>query len=267
VGLALESFVRLKPFDLLLVAALGLALVHSPGCNAPRDPDLDLRLFVGVEKKGSELGRASPKHTQLRIVSYAKAEIEKILAKVPGPRGKTSKLHVTMRTKKGKILCELDHTKAPQTVANFVALATGQKKWTDPENKRVNRGKFYDGLTFYRAISNFIVQTGNPGSKGTHGPGWKLAREKGQTSRWRRPGAMATVESGSHSHGSQFFITLRKAPELKGEHTPFGVCEVNDALRAIANAPKRPSGEKGKKGKVPVDPVVLDGLDLRWSPR
>jgi len=98
-----ESVVRLNPnpIDLLLVAALVLALLSSAGCNAPRDRELDLRLLAGAEKKGSEPESSPPKHKELRLVPYTKTEIEKIFAKVPGPRGKNAKLRVTVRTKPG----------------------------------------------------------------------------------------------------------------------------------------------------------------------
>ena len=54
----------------------------------------------------------------------------------------------------GEIVVLLDATTAPITVANF--------------KKLVSEG-FYDGLTFHRIISNFMIQGGDPLGNGTGG--------------------------------------------------------------------------------------------------
>src|SRR5699024_8144113 len=52
----------------------------------------------------------------------------------------------------GTIKMELYPDLAPETVANFVALA--------------NRG-FYDGLTFHRIVKDFMIQGGDPNGDGS----------------------------------------------------------------------------------------------------
>ncbi len=59
-----------------------------------------------------------------------------------------------IETGKGNIKLELFVNEAPKTVENFVKLAS--------EN-------FYDGIKFHRVISDFMIQTGDPISKGTAG--------------------------------------------------------------------------------------------------
>ena len=54
----------------------------------------------------------------------------------------------------GKIVVKLEEKKAPITVANFKKLVS--------EN-------FYDGLTFHRIISGFMIQGGDPNGDGTGG--------------------------------------------------------------------------------------------------
>ena len=54
----------------------------------------------------------------------------------------------------GVITVQLDAKTAPITVANFVKLA--------------NEG-FYDGLTFHRIFSGFMIQGGDPNGNGTGG--------------------------------------------------------------------------------------------------
>ena len=57
----------------------------------------------------------------------------------------------TIATNRGDIVLDLFPEHAPKTVNNFVTLA---------------RDGFYDGLTFHRVISNFMVQGGDPTGTG-----------------------------------------------------------------------------------------------------
>src|SRR5688500_9869552 len=81
-------------------------------------------------------------------------------------------LHI--ETTKGEIVIDMFDRDAPNTVANFVGLATGTKEWTDPKTGQKVKRPFYDGLTFHRVISNFMVQGGCPLGTGTGGPGFKI---------------------------------------------------------------------------------------------
>ena len=56
----------------------------------------------------------------------------------------------------GDIVVELYPDKAPNTVNNFLSLASSG---------------FYDGLTFHRIINGFMIQGGDPVGNGTGGPG------------------------------------------------------------------------------------------------
>ena len=62
----------------------------------------------------------------------------------------------------GTITAELDGDTAPITVANFVELV---------------KSGFYDGLTFHRIISGFMIQGGDPNGNGTGGSANKIKGE------------------------------------------------------------------------------------------
>ena len=62
----------------------------------------------------------------------------------------------------GIIKAELYPDVAPNTVNNFISL--------------INKG-FYDGLTFHRVISGFMIQGGCPNGTGTGGPGYGIRGE------------------------------------------------------------------------------------------
>lgn len=67
---------------------------------------------------------------------------------------------IIMRTTEGDIKIDLFDDKTPETVANFLGLATGEKEWTDPFTGQPSHEPFYDGLTFHRIIKDFMIQGG-----------------------------------------------------------------------------------------------------------
>src|SRR4030043_652371 len=69
---------------------------------------------------------------------------------------------ITIETSRGTIELELYPEHAPKTVNNFVFLA---------------KEGFYDGVTFHRVISNFMIQGGDPTGTGRGGPGYKFEDE------------------------------------------------------------------------------------------
>ena len=67
----------------------------------------------------------------------------------------SGKHHVEIQVKDyGTIKVELDADTAPISVSNFIKLA---------------KDGFYDGLTFHRIISGFMIQGGDPSGNGTGG--------------------------------------------------------------------------------------------------
>jgi len=126
--------------------------------------------------------------------------------------------HIKIETKHGEILIELYPDSAPNTVANFKALA--------------GRG-FYDGLTFHRVIAGFMAQGGDPDGTGMGGPGYKVKAEFNDRKHIRGTVAMARSASPD-SAGSQFYICFAPQPHLDGQYTIFGqVVEGMDVVDQI----------------------------------
>lgn len=147
----------------------------------------------------------------------------------------------------GKIVAELYPEIAPETVNNFVSLA--------------EKG-FYDGLTFHRVISGFMIQGGDPDGVGTGGPGYCIKGEflmngvKNELSHKRGVLSMARANH-PNSAGSQFFIVHEDAKFLNNQYAAFGkVTEGMDVVDAIAgvktDANDRPQTEQKMK-KVTVE--------------
>ena len=83
-----------------------------------------------------------------------------------------SLMEATLHTNLGDIRLELYPEQAPETVSNFVGLATGQKAWTDPRTGAESHAPLYDNVIFHRVIPGFMIQGGDPLGDGTGGPGY-----------------------------------------------------------------------------------------------
>jgi peptidyl-prolyl cis-trans isomerase A (cyclophilin A) len=146
-------------------------------------------------------------------------------------------LYATFQTSAGDIVVKLLPEKAPNTVENFVGLAEGTKKWTDPRTGIPSTKPLYDGTLFHRVIPDFMIQGGDPRGDGTGGPGYKFADEIGPDNKFDRPGLLAMANAGPGTNGSQFFITEVPTPHLNKGHTIFGeVVKGGELVAKIARA-------------------------------
>jgi peptidyl-prolyl cis-trans isomerase B (cyclophilin B) len=133
-------------------------------------------------------------------------------------------IRITLHTDKGDVDGTLFATHAPVTVANFLHLA---------------QQHFYDGLTFHRVISNFMIQGGDPDGNGRGGPGYTIDDEPNGNLRFDKPGVFAMANRGPNTNGSQFFITHQAVPWLNddahnGHYTIFGqVTKGQDVVNQI----------------------------------
>ena len=138
-------------------------------------------------------------------------------------------------TSLGDIRVRLLPETAPETVENFVGLATGAKEWTDPATGAKRNDSLYAGTIFHRVIDGFMVQGGDPTGTGRGGPGYKFGDEVDAGPSFDKPGYLAMANAGPGTNGSQFFITVVPTPHLKGKHTIFGeVTEGQDIVVAIS---------------------------------
>ena len=146
----------------------------------------------------------------------------------------------------GRIVCELYPDVAPESVRNFISLAS--------------RG-FYDGLIFHRVISGFMIQGGCPEGTGMGGPGYCIRGEfrlngvENNLSHQRGVLSMARAQAPD-SAGSQFFIKLEDNDFLDGHYAAFGrLIEGEDVLEAIGSCELIAQ-------ETPADPPVITSITV-----
>jgi len=160
---------------------------------------------------------------------------------------------VTLTMTDGSVIkIELYPEVAPNTVRNFISL--------------INE-KFYDGLTFHRVISGFMIQGGCPQGNGMGGPDYQIKGEFNQNgfqndlAHSRGVISMARAMS-PNSAGSQFFIMHKTSPHLDGAYAAFGkviagMDVVNEIAETKTDFEDRPKEEQ-KIAKVTVDTKGVD---------
>jgi peptidyl-prolyl cis-trans isomerase B (cyclophilin B) len=156
---------------------------------------------------------------------------------------------VELHTNHGVIRAELDDTKAPKTVANFLAYV---------------KAGHYDGTVFHRVIKGFMVQGGGfePGMK-QKPCGAPIDNEAGNGLRNEKYTLAMARTNAPHSATAQFFINATdngflnfksESPQGWG-YAVFGKVsagtEVVDAIERVS------TGRRGGHDDVPLEDVVI----------
>ncbi|WP_017756269.1 peptidylprolyl isomerase [Calidifontibacillus oryziterrae] len=175
---------------------------------------------------------------------------------------------VTLKTTKGNIVIKLFPEQAPKAVENFVTHS---------------KNGYYNGLTFHRVISDFMIQGGDPEGNGKGGESiWGEPFEDEFSSQlFNFRGALSMANAGPNTNGSQFFIVqadlideelvdqmvqarfpnnviekykeVGGTPWLDGAHTVFGqVVEGMEVVDAISSV------EVDSKTSAPLEPVIIN---------
>lgn len=180
----------------------------------------------------------------------------------------------------GTIKMELYPDQAPETVANFVALA--------------NRG-FYDGTAFHRVVKDFMIQTGSKNGDGTTGAKLSDLKDGGADEEYTIKGefisngvnntikfvegtvAMARADYTQYSSNladesynsgcSQFFIMTKENIGLNGQYTSFGkVIEGLDVVHKIEEVEvKVAEGQEETEGaevSTPVEEIKVTSIKV-----
>lgn len=160
-----------------------------------------------------------------------------------------SKEVAVLETNLGNIVLAFHPEKAPKHVEKF--------------KDRIKDG-FYVGTKFHRVIPGFMVQGGDPNTKGdqrhmygTGGPGYSIPAEFNDTKHVR--GILSAARSSDpNSAGSQFFLMVATSPHLDGQYSAYGeVIEGMDVVDKIVNLPR-----DQRDCPLPANEAVITGARL-----
>jgi len=136
---------------------------------------------------------------------------------------------VVMDTSAGRILCRLYTKEAPQTTANFIALAQGTKDWNGSDGTVQHAKPFYDGLQIFGVTDGISSGDRTAFGLGTAGPA--TAAEKTGLD-FDRAGRLAEAAPKGQEDSSRFQIIAHADLEKSKGAVVFGQCD--DASIAIA---------------------------------
>ena len=231
---------------------LAMALTVS-GCSKPTEAKTNPPANQAAGEAVQTAKRSNaPKPTKTAPApGETAASLGKRLGLNPGDQ-----LQAIMETSMGNITLELYWDQVPNTVANFVGLAKGEKEWRTPAGQTVKK-PLYDGTIFHRVIPNFMIQGGDPQGTGRGGPGFTFADEFRPNLKHSGPGILSMANRGPNTNGSQFFITEGPTPHLNNRHSVFG--KVIDGLPLVGKIAR----VKTQRGNRPVQDVVLKKVSFK----
>jgi peptidyl-prolyl cis-trans isomerase A (cyclophilin A) len=146
-------------------------------------------------------------------------------------------------TSAGRITCKLFSKQAPQTVAAFLALAKGEKDWTDAAGV-VQHGKpFYDATQLIGVTDGFRGGDREAFSQGSAGPAVEPEKTGLDT---ERPGRLVAVVKDGKQNVSAFVVLDHSIADFSKRGVVFGQCDeasipvTTDIAHTLLSADNRP---------------------------
>ncbi|MBI3884762.1 MAG: peptidylprolyl isomerase [Opitutae bacterium] len=132
-------------------------------------------------------------------------------------------LYAEFTTPRGVVTAELFYTQATLMCVNFTGLAEG----TLPDGRAPKVGRpFYSGLTWYRVVPGFVLQSGNPGLKDTDDEKEPIPYHFPDNFvpglRHDAVGTLSMANAGPDTNSCEFFLTLADTSRLNYLHSVFG---------------------------------------------
>lgn len=222
----------MKPAQSILVLAAVTALA-SLNAQTPKPEEV-----ANAPKAQPAPAKPAPAYGSAANKKSSKDKPTKTPEQIEAEKAEKGKVHtlatveLSVAGREEQVLIELFPDDAPKTVANFI--------------ENVKKGT-YKGVAVHRAISDYLVQTGDPVSKD------KDAREKWGTSQeytipgeFKLPhadGSVAMARRGDKvnpkhdSDGTQFYFGLGNMSALNGSYTVFGqVVSGLDVIKKISRS-------------------------------
>lgn len=234
-----------------ICAAAVLAVSALAGCSSSAGA---AAMAAQSESRTTE-AQAESRTTETQAESRttaAQAEGQTTAAQAEAPLTEAAgKHHVKINVKDyGVISLELYGDEAPVTVANFLKLAGDG---------------FYDGLTFHRIISGFMIQSGDPLGTGMGGSDQEIKGEfanngvENPLSHTRGAISMARSQI-KDSASSQFFIVHEDSTFLDGDYACFGY--VTEGMEVVDAICKDTAVEDGNGTVAKANQPVIESIEV-----
>jgi|GEM_PF-94636 len=213
------------PAVIIIVIALALLIKPKANQQIASESSADMLNIEAIKSAGVTYVTENPESLDPNLIYFADIDI---------------KDH-------GVITIMLYHDYAPITTANFIKLSTED---------------FYDGLTFHRIMSGFMMQGGDPLGNGQGGSSQNIVGEFVQNGHpnylSHARGAVSMARATDYnSASSQFFIVHEDSSFLDGQYAAFGyVVSGMDIVDTICTSARPTDGN----GTIPKDeqPVMND---------
>lgn len=213
------------------------------------DNQNNLEEIINLNSGQNELqGKISQEDNSKEIISISRPIIENNMINPENFENLVATYSgAVIKTSLGDIKVKFYNAESPFTVNNFLNLA---------------KMGFYNETKFHRVIKDFMIQGGDPLSKGddtmyygTGGPGYKFKDEI--NNKKLVAGSLAMANSGPNTNGSQFFIvTLEETPWLDGKHTNFG--EVVSGMDVV----KKIEAAERNSRDLPLKDIIVKSIEL-----
>ncbi|MEM1486123.1 peptidylprolyl isomerase [Oscillospiraceae bacterium PP1C4] len=179
-----------KILSILLALTLGVSVT---ACSA-KDTDSQSASSTSSASSASESAPSSEAASETLSAPIDTAKMKEMYL----GEGEYANLPVaTMETSEGTIKIRLFPEQAPKAVENFIGLS---------------KKGYYNGVTFHRVISDFMIQSGDPTATGAGGESIFGAPFEDEFSDLLHNfrGALSMANAGYATNGSQFFIVQKK---------------------------------------------------------
>lgn len=154
---------------------------------------------------------------------------------------------VKIETTEGDVILELNPSKAPLSVDNFLTYVTDG---------------YYDGTIFHRVIPNFMVQGGGFDEKLVQKPGTrKTIRNEADNKLHNSRGTVAMARTNApHSATSQFYINVVDNNFLDQNSQSYGYAvfgKVIEGMDVVDKISRMQTGQRSGMGDVPIKNIFI----------
>jgi len=171
---------------------------------------------------------------------------------VAGEQGRPEGWYAEVETSLGSFTIRLAPEQAPQSVAHFVAFATGRMEFIDPFTGAKQKEPFYDGIAIHKTTFAQRFEAGDRTGTGHGMPIVWVPAESGPVNFTRPYRVGMTSSTMRRNSGVLFFVSIVAEPYLNANHNCFGeIIEGRDVVERICNV------KTDKRGK------PLEGVTIR----